>query len=162
MEPAQPQHDKLAGEGEIDAALDRLLARVERRLSLFDTRLGRGFVGAARGELLRRFLLAKRSNRVRIVVHDASTIARDCPRLVALLRQFSYAIAIHETEPQAKSLYDPFVIGDDRDHLHRFHHEDARGLLVLDDAQATLPFVRRFDEIWAASAPAVSATTLGL
>ena len=162
MEPAQPQHEKLAGEAQLDAALDRLLARAQRRLWLFDSRLARGFGGAARSDLLRSFLLSNRNNRLRIVLHDASTFARDCPRVLKLLRQFPHAIAIQETEPQAKSVYDPFVIGDERDHLHRFHYEDARGLLVLDDPQATLVFVRRFEEIWAASTPAVTPTTLGL
>lgn len=162
MDSDQPQHETLASERQIDAALERLLARVQRRLWLFDIRLARGFGSAVRGELLRRFLLSNRENRMRIVLHDTSTLARDCPRLLTLLRQLPYAIAIHETEPQAKSVFDPFVVGDERDHLHRFHFENARGLLALDDPQATLPFVRRFEEIWAASAPAVSATTLGL
>ena len=162
MDTAQPMHQKISGEAELEAALDRLLARARRRLCVFDRQLSRGFAGAARSDLLRGFLLSNRSNRIRIVLHDASTLARDCPRLIGLLRQFPHAIAIQETEAQAKGAYDPFIIGDDDDHLHRFHYDDARGLLALDDPQATLPFAQRFEELWAASATAVSATTLGL
>jgi hypothetical protein len=162
MDTPQPIHQKLSGEAEIEAALDRLLSRAQRRLCVFDRQLNRSFVNAVRSDLLRSFLLGNRNNRVRIVLHDASTLARDCPRLLGLLRQFSHAIAIQETEAQAKGAYDPFIIGDDRDLLHRFHYDDARGLLALDDAQATLPFTQRFEELWVASTPAVFATTLGL
>ena len=162
MDIPQPHHEKLASEAELEAALERLLARVQRRLCVFDATLSHSFANAARTDLLRSFLLSSRSNRIRIVLHDASSLARDCPRLLGLLRRFSHAIAIQETEAQAKGVHDPFVIGDERDHLHRFHYDAARGLLVLDDPQATLPFTQRFEELWAASAPAVSATTLGL
>ena len=162
MDTPQPIHQKLFGEAEIETALDRLLSRAQRRLCVFDRQLNRGFVNPTRSDLLRSFLLSNRNNRIRIVLHDASMLARDCPRLLGLLRQFSHAIAIQETEAQAKGAYDPFIIGDDRDHLHRFHYDDARGLLALDDPQATLPFAQRFEELWAASTPAVFATTLGL
>jgi len=162
MDAAQPTHERLFGEAALETALDRLLGRAQRRLSLFDRQLSPGFSAAARCDLLRTFLLRDRANRIRIVLHDTSTLARDCPRLLRLVRQFSHAIAIHETEPEAKGAYDPFVIGDESDHLHRFHYDDARGLLALDDPQATLPFMQRFEELWAASAAAVSATTLGL
>lgn len=162
MDIPQPIHQTLFGEAEIDAALDRLFSRAQRRLCVFDRQLSRSFASAARSDLLRSFLLSNRNNRIRIVLHDASTLARDCPRLLGLLRQFSHAITIQETEAQAKGAHDPFVLGDDRDHLHRFHYDDARGLLALDDPQASLPLTQRFEELWAASTPAVFATTLGL
>jgi hypothetical protein len=157
-----PHHEKLSGTVEYEAALDRLLARPQRRLCVFDRELGKGFNSAARAELLRGFLLRDRANRMHVVVHDASGMARDCPRMITLLRRFPHAIAIHETQPHAKGVYDPFAVADERDHLHRFHYDDARALLVLDDPQATLGFVERFAELWAASEPAVFATTLGL
>jgi hypothetical protein len=37
-----------------------------------------------------------------------------------------------------------------------------RGLMAVDDPLGTHPFIERFAEIWEASSPAVSATTLGL
>ena len=78
------------------------------------------------------------------------------------MRRFSHAVAIHETEPHAKGVYDPFAMADERDHLHRFHYDDSRALLVLDDPAGRTRLAQRFEELWAASAPAVSATTLGL
>jgi hypothetical protein len=157
-----PRHEKLAGMGEYDAAMERLLQRPQRTLRIFDRRLGRSFNAPVRHDLLRAFLLRNRANRIQIVLHDASNLLRDCPRLINLLRQFAHALAIHETQPHAKRVYDPFALADERDHLHRFHYDDARALLVLDDAPATQPFVERFQELWEASEPAASGTTLGL
>jgi hypothetical protein len=162
MEPIAPQHTKLEGTREYEAALDTLLARPQRTLRIFDRQLGPGFNSPRRYDVLRAFLMRSRANRISIVLHDASGLARDCPRVINLLRQFSHAIAIHETQPQAKGIYDPFALADERDYLHRFHYEDTRALLALDDPQGAHGLVQRFQEIWEASVPAVSATTLGL
>jgi hypothetical protein len=158
----EPQLRKLDGNAEYNDALDTLFGRPGRKLRIFDRQLGSGYVGVQRQELLRQFLLASRSNRIQIVVHDAANLQRDCPRLILLLRQFADAISINETEPQAKGVYDPFAVMDERDYVHRFHYDDSRGLLGLDDPQGAHGFVQRFEEIWEASAPAISATTLGL
>ena len=157
-----PEHRKLEGNAAHEDALDILFARPGRQLRIFDRQLGAGYNSAQRHDLLRHFLLASRSNRIQIVLHDASNLERDCPRLINLLRQFSYAVAIHETEPQAKGVYDPFAVLDERDYVHRFHYDDARGLLALDDPHEARGLVQRFGEIWEASSPAVSGTTLGL
>jgi hypothetical protein len=162
METNAPQHTKLEGAREYEAALDTLLARPRRTLRIFDRELGPGFNSPQRYDLLRAFLMRSRANRLYIVLHDVSGLARDCPRVLNLLRSFSHAISIQETEPQAKGVYDPFALADERDYVHRFHYEDARAVLALDDPQGAHGLVRRFQEIWEASVPAVSATTLGL
>jgi len=161
-EDVAPQLRQLDGNAEWNDALDTLFGRPGRRLRIFDRALGTGYVGVLRQDLLRNFVLASRSSRIQIVVHDAANLQRDCPRLILLLRQFAYAISINETEPQAKGVYDPFAVMDERDYVHRFHFDDSRGLLGLDDPQNAHGFVQRFEEIWEASAPAISATTLGL
>jgi hypothetical protein len=160
-EPA-PEHRKLEGNLEYEKALDTLFARTGRKLRIFDRMLGTAYSSTGRHDLLRRFLLTSRTRTVQIVLHDVSNLQRDCPRLIDLLRQFSHALSIHETELQAKGVYDPFAVMDDRDYLHRFHYDDTRGLLGLDDPHAARGFVQRFEELWEASSPAVSGTTLGL
>ena len=162
METSNPEHRSLEGSQEYDEAIDILLARPQRTLRIFDRQLGAGYNSVRRYELLRAFLLRSRANRLYIVVHDAATLARDCPRMMNLLRQFSSAITIHETEAQAKRACDPIALADERDYLHRFHYDHARALLALDDPQGAHELLQRFQEIWEASAPAVSATTLGL
>jgi hypothetical protein len=157
-----PEHRRLEGNAEHEDALDTVFARPGRQLRIFDRQLGAGYNSIRRQDLLRRFLLASSSSRIQIVLHDASNLQRDCPRLINLLRQFSHAVTIHETEPQAKGVYDPFAVLDERDYVHRFHYEDTRGLLGLDDPHEARGLVQRFEEIWEASSPAVSGTTLGL
>jgi hypothetical protein len=161
-EDLQPELTKLEGNSEYEAAIDTLLARSGRKLRIFERQLGKGYNSSHRHDLLRHFLLAGRGHCIQIVLHDATTLQRDCPRMVLLLRQFSHVVGIHETEPQARGVYDPFSVIDERDYVHRFHYDGARGLLGLNDPQGALVFVQRFEEIWAASTPAASATTLGL
>ncbi len=157
-----PEHRKLEGSLECDKALDTLFERQGRKLRIFERQLGAAYNSPERHDLLRRFLLASRVRTIQIVLHDASNLQRDCPRLINLLRQFSHAVSIQETEPQAKGVYDPFAVMDDRDYVHRFHYDDSRGLLGLDDPHEARGFVQRFEELWDASAPAASGTTLGL
>jgi hypothetical protein len=162
METSNPEHRSLDGGQEYEEATDILLARPQRTLRIFDRQLSAGYNRIRRYELLRAFLLRSRANRLFIVVHDAATLARDCPRMTSLLRQFPSAITIHETEAQGKRACDPIALADERDYLHRFHYDHARALLALDDPHGAHELLQRFHEIWEASAPAVSATTLGL
>lgn len=159
---ATPSERYLDGSADYLAAFDELLGRATHELRLFDRRLERGFDGSARCTRLRAFLRGSPRNRLRIVLHDTSALARDCPRLLDLQRQFSHAVAIHETEAEARAVHDPFAIADLRDHLHRFHHDQPRAVLRLDDPAGTRTFMERFEEIWSFSAPAVNATILGL
>jgi hypothetical protein len=162
METSNPEYRRLEGSQEYEEAIDILLARPQRTLRIFDCRLGAGYNNVRRYELLRAFLLRSRANRLYVVLHDAGGLARDCPRLVNLLRQFSHAVTVHETEGQGKRACDPIALADERDYLHRFHYDHTRALLALNDPQGTHGLLQRFQEIWEASVPAISATTLGL
>jgi hypothetical protein len=162
MEENNPEHRALDGSQDYEAAIDVLLARPQRTLRIFDRQLGAGYNSVRRYELLRSFLLRSRANRLYIVLHDAGNLARDCPRMLNLLRQFADAVAVYETEGQARRACDPVALADERDYLHRFHYDHARALLALDDPQGAHGLLQRFQEIWEASVPAVSATTLGL
>jgi len=161
-EEPNPQHSPIFGNAEYQAAVDAILRKASSRIRIFDHTLGKEFNSSGRVEGLRRFLLASRRNRLQIVLHDSRTMDRDCPRILRLLRTYGQSIGIHETQPTAKSVYDPFVIVDERSFVHRFHFDEMRGLFALDDPIATHAFIERFEEIWEASSPAVTATTLGL
>jgi hypothetical protein len=157
-----PQHSPIFGNAEYEAAIDTILQKASSRIRIFDHALGKEYNSLQRSDLMRHFLLASRRNSLQIVVHDTRTMDRNCPRLLTLLRTHGHAISIHETHPTAKSVYDPFVMVDDRCFVHRFHFDEMRGLMALDDPIGTYPFIERFSEIWEASSPAVFATTLGL
>ncbi len=166
MEPVPPERmpgeRKLAGFAEYDAALDELIANATHTIRIFDRGIGRSFNSPQRQELLGRFLLARRTNRVRIVLHETGNIVRDCPRLMLLLKRFSHGLAIYQTLPAARRVYDPFAVADDTRFVRRFHYTDIRGEATIGDVAATSLLIRRFDEIWEAAAPSVSATTIGL
>ncbi len=158
----QPRERKLSSVADYQAAMDELLGRPSRNLRIFDRRLDRSFNGTHRYAQLRTFLLADTRNRLRIVLHETANLPRECPRLLELQRQFSHAVAIQETQAEARQVHDPFTIADELDHLHRFHFNQARSVLRLDDPVQTRIFGERFEEIWSFSAPSVNATVLGI
>ncbi len=156
-------HRQLHNAADYREAIDILIEVARRRLRIFDYNLEEGgYTTLRRYELLRAFLLASRSNRLEIVLHDTDYLTRFCPRILSLLRQFSHAITIRETTPQAKNIYDPFAIADETCFLHRFHYDNPSALLALNDIEGSHALLKRFEEIQAASAPAITATTLGL
>jgi hypothetical protein len=158
-----PRHTRLEGIAEYCTAIDNVISKARRRIRIFDRNLeGLGFNSPGRQELLRAFLLARRTNHLYIVVHDTGYLTRSCPRMLLLLRQFSHGVSIQQTHAHMQGVYDPFVIADEEHFVHRFHFDDSRGLLALDDPQESRNLNDRFDELWDASYPAVFATTLGL
>jgi hypothetical protein len=147
---------------EYRVALDEVLGLARRSLWLFDVNFDESFATRPRIELLHGFLRSHPDNRLRIVVHEAQPLARECPRLVGLLRLHGTAVAIHETTGAARSASDPLAIADAMHALRRFHHALPRSSLTTDDPVAVRPLVDRYEQIWESSAPALSATTLGL
>jgi len=157
-----PGERKLVGNGEYEQALDELLAQAAQTVRIFDRALGRGFNSPHRHELLRRRLLARRTNRVCIVLHETGNLARDCPRLMMLVRQFGHALVIRRTLHTARHVYDPFAIADDARFVRRFHHDHMRSVATIGDVAETSLLLKRFAEIWEASSPVACATTAGL
>lgn len=158
-----PASGRFTTSAEYRLAIDELVRRGRRTIRVFDRNLdGAGFNAADRFEVLRGFLLQSPDNRLQFVLHDVGPVQRDCPRLLLLLRQFSHAVSIHQTSQEARGVYDGIMIADDAHYVHRFHFDHLRGEWVLNDIARTQGLLRRFEEIWSASAPAVAATTLGL
>jgi hypothetical protein len=158
----EPSHQRFDSNADYEAALDQVISCARRSLRIFDKTLSREYNSVRRYELLRGFLLASRGNRLLIAVHHAEAIRRDCPRLVNLLHQFSHAISVHRTLPAAKRAYDPFMLADEEHYAHRFHYDQPGSVLSLGDLAGGRELYERFEEIWEASTPAVTATTLGL
>lgn len=144
-------------------ALDSVIAHAQRTLQVFDYDLHEGgWNSPQREELLKNFVLRNSGNQLQIVLHSVDYVSRYCPRLLNLQRQYSFAVFIHATQPEARSVYDPLLIADGRHYVHRFHYNQARGEMVLYDPDQTQCLALHFDEIWQASSVAVTATTIGL
>ena len=159
----QPSYRQIFGTAESRTAVDEVIAAAQRTLRIFDVTFAqRGWNAPERVEAVRRFIVAGRAHRVLIALHETESMERECPRLLALLRQFPMSIEIHRTVAQARNASDPFVVADDHSVWRQMHHEQPRAIVALHSPADAAPIAERFDEIWSLSEPAVSATTLGL
>lgn len=156
------EYRRFEGMREYEALIDGLIPQTVRMIRVFDQTLSTPWNSSERFEVLRQFLLANRSNRLLIVVHDAEPIERERPRMVELVRQFGTAVRIHATLSPAKQVYDPFVVFDANHYVHRFHYRFLRAAHGSNDLIGARELLDRFSEIWDASVLAVSAGTSGL
>jgi hypothetical protein len=145
------------------AAVDRLLRQPGRELRIFDPdgaalRLN----DSGRIERLERFLQASRTRRLYLVLHDPHHIQRQCPRMMSLLARYSHAIQINRTQEEIRELQDAFLVLDSVHYVRRPVAAFFRGAVGLADENEALAMRGRFNEIWTASFPAVSSTTVGL
>ena len=144
-------------------AVDRLMEQPGRELRVFDPD------GAAlrlnepqRIERLARFLIASRTRRLYLVVHSTEHLTRQCPRLLTLLRRFSHAMQINQTHEEIREVQDAFLLLDAMHYVRRPVATLFRGAMGLGDENEGQALRGRFGEIWAASYPSVSSTTVGL
>ncbi len=157
------QHTALNGAEDYIAALDALCAMATRSLCIFEKDFdGLGFNSEKRYDALRHFLLANPYNRLSMLAHDTRYLARDCPRMGMLLRQFSHSMQIYRTPPHMMNVSEPFAVADEAHYVRRFHFDDTRGVFAQNDPQGARVLHSQFTEMWAASRPGVSATTTGL
>jgi len=165
-EPApapEPRQETLSTVRDQVAALDDLVALAQHSIRVFDHDLSEmGWNSPARAERLAAFLRRSRTAKLEIIVHDTRWLEASCPRLAALLKTFSDRITVYRTGPEAKGAADPLVIVDGRHFLHRFHVEQQRAALVIEDPHLARPLVNRFEEIWATGEPGLTGTVLGL
>lgn len=160
---AAAQRRELASRADFAAALSEVTSLATRTLRMFDPTVAAfGFNTPQREEQLSAFLRASRMNRLMIVVHEPHIITQSSPRLLRLLRQFSHAIAIHQTHDTIRNIDDVLVIADELHCIRKPHHEQVRGVVTLHEPVETREWVSRFNAIWEQSTPSVSATTIGL
>jgi tRNA U55 pseudouridine synthase TruB len=158
-----PERSALFTRREYRDALERLSVLAQRELRIFDADVSDLELNSPRKyELLRAFLVRGRNNRLYIAVHDADYIRNYCPRLLALLRQFSDCMFIHQTQGEAARAQDSFVLADQLHFVRRPVRAQPRATLALNDDKESEGMLLRFSEIWDSSVPAASATTSGL
>lgn len=159
----EPRHRTLETITEQIAAIDELVGLATQSIRVFDVDLSQaGWNGVARNEKLAAFLRGSREARLEIIVHDTRWLESSGARLMALLKMFSFGITVYKTGAEAKGAMDPLVIVDGRHFLHRFHIEQPRAALGIEQPQEAQPLINRFEEIWATGEPGITATVLGL
>lgn len=163
MSENRAQYERFDTETGFQSAVDRLLAQPGRELRVFDPDLrALRFDAPQRVALLEQFLVSSRARRLYIALHEPEYVTGHCPRLMGLLARFSHAIVIHRTQEEIRSIQDSFLVLDQSHYVRRAVARFFRGAIGLDDEPEAFAMCSRFQEIWAASFPAVSATTLGL
>ena len=159
----QTEYLQFDTEAQFQQALDRLLAAQGRELRIFDPDLaGLRFNTPQRVEQLRRFLAASRTRRLYVAVHDPVHLTRYCPRMMVLLASYAHAIQVNCTHEEIRSIQDSFLVLDQNHYVRRPLAQLYRGALGLNDETEAFTMRTRFTEIWTASFPGVSSTTLGL
>ena len=97
------------------------------------------------------------------MVHQTEHLTRHCPRMMGLLKLFNHAIQINQTHEEIRSLQDAFMV---LDAAALPAPPGGRASSAARSACTTRPrrsaMRSRFQEIWAASYPGVSSTTVGL
>ena len=158
--PIYERFDTNAG---FQGAAERLLEQPGRELRVFDPDAAALKLNdPVRIERLANFLLASRTRRIYLVVHDTDHLTRQCPRMLALLRRFSHAIQINQTHEEIRNVQDSFLLLDAVHYVRRPVAQLFHGAMGLGDENEGQALRGRFGEIWAASYPAVSSTTIGL
>jgi hypothetical protein len=158
-----PIYERFDTNGGFQAAVERLLEQPGRELRVFDPD------GAAlrlndpqRIERIDRFLHASRTRRIYLVVHNTDHLTRQCPRLMTLLKRFAHAMQINQTHEEIREVQDAFLVLDAVHYVRRPMATLFRGAIGLGDENEGQALRGRFGEIWSASYPAVSSTTVGL
>ena len=145
------------------AALDSVIGLAQQRLQIFDVDLAEcGWQSFERAANLGAMLRRSQHARIDLIVHDTRFMEASCPRLIMLLRTHSHAITVYRTGPEAKSAMDPLLLADGRHFVHRFHIDQPRATVAIEQPQLARPLCMRFDEIWATGEPGLGATVLGL
>ena len=162
-ETPKTEYARFESEAEFQRAVERLIEQPGRELRIFDPDLSSLRANSpARIALLEKFLRASRTRRIYIVVHDTEHLSRHSPRMLGLLKLFTHAIQINRTQEEIRNLQDSFLVLDAQHYLRRPVARYFRGAIALHDETEALAMRSRFQEIWAASFPGVSSTTVGL
>ena len=153
----------LSSEGEYLQACDTVLARAEREILIFDRDLAAlRLEDKARLEALAGFLQKDALRRIRLVVHDPVPLERNMPRLTQLIVRFLHAIDVRQSPDNLRHLADAHLLADEDHGVRRFHFDQPRSALILDDRAYIHPWRQRFEELWGLSHPCLRINTTGL
>lgn len=160
---APPHYELFESEAAFQAAVDCLLAQSGRELRVFDPDLAALRLNSLeRIAQFERFLQASRTRRLYLAIHETEHLSTYCPRMMTLLKRYSHAVQIQRTNEEIRELRDAFLVLDSAHLVRRPEAAFWRGVLCLNDRNEAFAMRARFLEVWAASYPAVSPTTLGL
>ncbi|MCK9382160.1 MAG: hypothetical protein M0P95_14000 [Sulfuritalea sp.] len=158
-----PAYTLLTSEAGYRQACDTILALAEHEILIFDRDLAAlRLEEKTRLETLASFLQRAGPHRLRIVLHDPGPMERDAPRLLHLIARFSHVVDMRQSPDNLRQLADTHVLVDEGHGVRRFHVEQPRSALILDDRAYIQPWRQRFEELWELSQPCLRINTTGL
>lgn len=148
---------------EYESAVQEILKLATHTLRIFDENLSP--LKLERPEhiaTLRQFLSASPKHLLQIAVQNAGHIRVNSPRLMELLDTYSHNLQIIECPPHLAALSDSLIFADGKHGVVRFHKDQARAKLILDDIEECTPYLHRHDQILEEGGSPVTGRSLGL
>jgi hypothetical protein len=137
---------------EMRAAVDTVAASAQRLMSIYTPDLEpdlydqNGFL-----EIVKRFVLARRFAKVRVLLSDSGRLLRDNNRFIAMGRRLTSCIDIRPAVGAARQRACADLIADDRANVYRVHPDRWDGVADLNNPPIARQYLDEFDEIWHAS-----------
>ncbi|MBE2259296.1 MAG: hypothetical protein IAE88_10595 [Rhodobacteraceae bacterium] len=149
---------------EYDSAVEEILDLSRNSLLIFDRDLAPlKLEQPERIVALRRLLSSQQDGRrLTVVVQQPDFVRQRSPQLMNLLALHAPAMSIIHSPPHLDRLKDCLLIADGRQLLVRFHQDQPRARVIVDDARECAPYLLRFDEILGEGGTPLSSITLGL
>jgi hypothetical protein len=143
---------------EMRAAVDAVAASAQRLMSIYTPDLEPDLYDQnAFLEIVKRFVLARRFAKVRVLLSDPGRLLRDNNRFIAMGRRLTSCIDIRPALAQSKSASKGsaggYLIADDRAIVYRVKMDRWDGVADLNNPPVARQHLDEFDEIWHASAP---------
>jgi hypothetical protein len=145
-----------------EALVDAALRLARRRIVVFTDSLGAQWDEAGRVNTLKSFCLASPRNALHVVLRDAQSFQRYCPRLQQLALTFGHIMAIRRPRQETALPRDNWLVVDDTHFVHQFHVDHPRGTAGSHLPAATEPLCARFSALWTDSDPVRTGRPLGL
>lgn len=162
----EPVYRLMESNTEALEAIESMFAMAQHEILIFDGSpqllRSRDFARPQRIDMLKAMLLANRSNRIRIALHETTGIESELARLVALKGLFSTQLFIQRTVGQAREAKDVMIIADQAHFWRKPYFEHPRSVLTLYQPENAKPFVDRFEQIWESTEFAAIGGAVGL
>ena len=135
------------------AAVDAVAASAQRLMTIYTPDLEpdlydqNGFL-----EIVKRFVLARRFAKVRVLLSDSGRLLRDNNRFIAMGRRLTSCIDIRPATGASRQRACAYLIADDRAIVYRVHPDRWDGVADLNNPPIARQYLDEFDEIWHSSA----------
>jgi hypothetical protein len=137
---------------EMRAAIDVVAASAQRLMSIYTPDLEPELYDQnAFLEIVKRFVLARRFAKVRVLLADSGRLVRDNNRFVAMGRRLTSCIDIRPAIATSAQRACGYLIADDRAIVYRVHSDRWDGVADLNNPPVARQYLDEFDEIWHAS-----------